>query len=150
MNPIVVSDDTIVQQVLIEAPAQRIFDALTNPSELLKWWVVDSKFKLIHAECDLRLGGKWLMRVVGNCVEGQSESVVHGVYLTVEPPHCLAFTWIREGEDQPETMVRWDLEEEGCFVRVRVTHSGLTSERLRARNSGWPIVVKLLQAYIEK
>jgi uncharacterized protein YndB with AHSA1/START domain len=60
----------------------------------------------------------------------------------------LLFTWIREEEDLPETLVRWDLEEKDGSTTVRVTHSGLTSERLRARNNGWPMIVKLLQTYI--
>jgi uncharacterized protein YndB with AHSA1/START domain len=150
MNPIAVSDDTIVQEVTIKAPASRIFDALTNPSELLRWWQIEDRFRLIHAECDLRSGGKWLMRVAGSCNSDHSESVVHGVYLAIEPPYCLVFTWVRDNEDHPETLVRWELEEMGDTTLVRVTHSGLTNERLRERNSGWPTIVKLLQAYIEK
>lgn len=31
MNP-------IVQEITIKAPAERIFEALTNPDERLKWW----------------------------------------------------------------------------------------------------------------
>jgi hypothetical protein len=40
-------------------------------------------------------------------------------------------------------------EREGVTT-VRVTHSGLTSEYLRSRNSGWPVVVKLLAGYAEQ
>ena len=150
MNPVAVSDDVIVQQVTIKAPAARIFVALTDPRELLQWWRINDKFRLIHAECDLRSGGKWMMRVAGPCAEDRPESVVHGVYLAIDPPHCLEFTWIRDEEDHPETIVRWELEEQGDSKLVRVTHSGLISERLRQRNSGWASVVQLLQAYIEK
>lgn len=150
MNPVAVSDDAIVQQVTIKAPAARIFDALTDPAELLQWWRVEDRFHLIHAECDLRSGGKWFMRVAKERPAERKEALVHGVYLTVDPPHCLAFTWIRDEEDHPETIVRWELEEQGDCTLVRVTHSGLTSERLRERNSGWPVIVQLLQAYIEK
>ncbi len=37
MNPATVSG-AIVQEVTIKAPAERIFQALTNPEERLKWW----------------------------------------------------------------------------------------------------------------
>jgi uncharacterized protein YndB with AHSA1/START domain len=151
MSPITMSNETIVQEVTIKAPAARIFDALTRPAELLKWWKSEgSNFRLTHAECDVRPGGKWLMRVAGNCGPGQSESVVSGEYLTVEPPHLLTFTWIREQEDLPETLVRWELDEKDGVTTVRVTHSKLVTESLRERNSGWPIVVAELQAYIEQ
>jgi uncharacterized protein YndB with AHSA1/START domain len=150
MSPITVNADEIVQEVTIKAPAARIFDALTRPAELLKWWKSDSNnFHLIHAECDVRPGGKWLMRVAGNCGPQQSESVVSGEYLAVESPHLLSFTWIREHEDLPETLVRWELHEKDGLTTVRVTHSKLVTESLRARNSGWPIVVDRLRAYIE-
>jgi uncharacterized protein YndB with AHSA1/START domain len=147
MIPVVAGDDTIVQQVTIKAPARRIFDALTDPKELLRWWNVEGKFQLIHAESDLRPGGKWSMQVAG-CGPDRTSSIVRGEYRFVEPPSLLVFTWIREEEHHPETLVRWNLEEKDGSTTVRVTHSGLTSERLRARNSGWPTIVKLLQTYI--
>ena len=55
------------------------------------------------------------------------------------------FTWIRDEEHHPETLVRWDLEETDGVTTVRVTHSGLTSERLRTRHSGWPLILALLR-----
>ena len=148
MSPITISVDTIVQEVTIKAPAERIFDALTKPAELLKWWNSGS-FQLTHAECDVRPGGKWLMRVAGSCGPGQSESVVSGEYLAIERPRLLTFTWIREQENLPETLVRWELDEKDGFTTVRVIHSKLVTESLRARNSGWPIIVERLQQYIE-
>lgn len=36
MNP-TTENDTIVQEITIKAPAERIFEALTNPGELVKW-----------------------------------------------------------------------------------------------------------------
>lgn len=150
MNPIAAAADTIVQEVTIKAPASRIFEALTDPAQLLQWWRVEDQFHLVDAGCDLRSGGRWSMRVAKGCAENQAESVVHGVYLTVDPPHCLAFTWNRDEEDHPETIVRWDLEEQGDFTLVRVTHSGLVSEHLRQRYSGWTVIVKLLEEYIEE
>lgn len=149
MSPIMVRDDEIVQELTIKAPAERIFAALTKPDELLKWWAAEGKFRLVHAERDLQPGGKWLMRLVGNCAGEPSVSSVHGEFRDVDPPRLLTYTWIRENEDYPETLVRWDLEETDGHTTVRVTHSGLVSESLRARNSGWPLIVELLEAYIE-
>jgi uncharacterized protein YndB with AHSA1/START domain len=146
MNAATLRDDVIVQEVIIQAPAMRIFAALTQPEELMKWWAAQGKFQVIHAESDFRLGGKWRMRVKGN---SGNESVVAGEYREIDPPHTLAYTWVREQEDAQETLVRWELEESGAVTRVRVVHSGLLSDALRARNSGWPIIVGSLQAYLE-
>ena len=150
MSPISVGDDRIVQEVRIKASAKRIFAALTRPEELLKWWAAEGKFQIMHAECDLQPGGKWRMQVAGRCATEATVSTVYGEYRTIDPPRVLTYTWIREHEDYPETLVRWDLEEKDGFTTVRVTHSGLVSEGLRARNSGWPVIVALLQTYFEQ
>ena len=150
MSPIMVSDDRIIQEVTIKAPAERIFAALTRPEELLKWWSAEGKFQIVHAECDLQPGGRWRIRVAGNCSGEATESTVYGEYRAIEPPRLLTYTWIRENEDYPETLVRWDLEESDGFTTVRVTHSGLVSESLRARNNGWPLIIQLLETYLEK
>lgn len=146
MNPKKTTDDTMVQEIQIKSSAERIFDALTQPSELLKWWRAERKFQVTHVESDLRPGGKWRMRVMGS---GGKEITVAGVYRTVERPRLLIFTWIRE-EDGIETLVRWDLEERTGITTVRLTHSGLTSQALRDRNSGWPLILRLLQAHVEE
>lgn len=149
MSPIKVEDDKIVQEVVIKAPAERIFRALTKPDELLNWWCAEGKFKVVNAECDLQPGGRWRMKVTGAGAEASS-STVFGQYQTIEPPHLLTYTWIRENEDLPETLVRWDLEEKNGYTTVRVTHSGLITENLRKRNNGWPLIVTLLSAYIDQ
>src|SRR5271156_6035606 len=100
MNTVNVSNDAIVQEATIKAPAERIFNAPTNPGELLKWWGCEGKFQVTHVECDPRPGGKWMMRVRGG---SGAESIVAGKYLTVESPSLLVFTWIREQEDATET-----------------------------------------------
>jgi uncharacterized protein YndB with AHSA1/START domain len=150
MSPISVCDDRIVQEVTIKAPAERIFAALTQPEELLKWWAAEGKFQIMQAECDLQPGGKWRIQVAGNCAGEASVSTVYGQYGTIDPPRALTYTWIREHEDYPETLVRWDLEEKDGYTTVRVTHSGLVTEGLRARNDGWTIIIELLQAHVER
>jgi uncharacterized protein YndB with AHSA1/START domain len=139
--------DTIVQEIAIRRPAEKIFEAMTNADELVKWWRVEGKFQIIHMESDLRPGGKWRMRLVGG---RGTETVVSGEYRKIERPHLLILTWIRENEDATETLVRWELAEKDGVTTVRVTHSGLTSESLRARNNGWPMILGLLQVYVEK
>jgi len=148
MTTATISKDAIVQEITIKAPAERIFKALTDPNELLKWWGSEGKFQAVEVESDLRPGGKWRMRVSGSCGTATS-STVSGEYRTIEPPHLLVFTWLREHEDWPETLVRWDLSEKNGLTTVRLTHSGLISEGLRTRNGGWPLILSLLQTYVD-
>jgi uncharacterized protein YndB with AHSA1/START domain len=147
MNLTSASDDTIVQQITIRGSAERIFDALTRPEELVKWWGVAGKFQVTRMEADLRTGGKWRFIVATPVGTGVA---VAGTYRQIERPRLLVYSWIREQEDATETVVRWDLEENDGVTHVRVTHSELKSESLRARNSGWPMILGLLQTYIEE
>jgi uncharacterized protein YndB with AHSA1/START domain len=140
-------EDTIVKEIQIKRPAEKIFEAMTNADELVKWWRVEGKFQITQMESDLRPGGKWKMRLIGG---RGTETVVSGEFRTVDRPHLLVFTWIRETEDATETLVRWELAEKDGVTTVRVTHSGLTTESLRRRNDGWPMILGLLHAYMEK
>jgi len=144
MNTAMKTDEAIVQEIVIESSAERIFQALTKPGELVKWWGIPGRFQATAVESDLRPGGRWKMTVAA----GGGTSSVSGEYREIERPHLLVFTWIRE-EDAVETVVRWELEESDGVTRVRVTHSGLMTERLRTRNDGWPMIVGLLRSYLE-
>jgi uncharacterized protein YndB with AHSA1/START domain len=139
-------DNTIIQQIAINAPAERIFKALTDPVERVKWWGADGRFQATLMESDLRPGGEWLMRGTGL---GGRPFTVKGKYRSVEPPRLLAFTWLPDWQkDATETLVRIDLEEKDGVTTVRLTHSGLTTEGARA-HKGWPQVLAWLRVYVE-
>jgi uncharacterized protein YndB with AHSA1/START domain len=61
MNPTDASD-TIIKEITIRGSAERIFEALTNPEQRLKWWGAEGQYRGTHMESDLRPGGKWITR----------------------------------------------------------------------------------------
>lgn len=139
--------DVIVQEITIKASAERIFDALTDPTQRVKWWGAEGRFQATYMESDLRPGGTWLMRGAGM---GGRPFTVRGVYRRIERPRLLVFTWLPDWqEDATESLVRLDLEEHGGVTTVRLTHSGLVSESDRASHRGWPEILVWLQAYAE-
>jgi uncharacterized protein YndB with AHSA1/START domain len=146
MNPTSTSD-TIIQEIAIKAPAERIFEALTNPAQRVKWWGAEGRFQTTQMESDLRPGGKWMMRGLGM---GGKPFAVTGEYRQIERPRLLIFTWLPDWQEgAQETQVRFDLEEKGGVTLVRLTHSGLTSESSRASHRGWPQVLAWLQGHAE-
>jgi uncharacterized protein YndB with AHSA1/START domain len=137
----------IIQEITIKALSDRVFVALTNPEQRMKWWGAEGRFKVTGIESDLRDGGKWLMRGTGM---GGRPFIVQGVYREIERPRVLAFTWIPSWQDDAlESLVRFDLEEKDGVTTVRLTHSGLTTESSRAQHRGWPDILAWLQAYVE-
>ena len=146
MNP-ATTIDTIVQEITIKGSAERIFAALTDPQERMKWWGgPEGRFKLTSFESDLRCGGNWIMRF-----DAYGEVVtIRGAYREIDPPRLLVFTWLPDWyENATESLVRWDLEERAGVTTVRLTHSGLATEAARENHRGWPEILGWLQAYVE-
>src|SRR5499427_9515952 len=121
--------NTIVKEITIKGSAERIFEALTNPRQRMKWWGAEGRFQATEMESDLRPGGRWVMRGIG--MGGKPFSVV-GEYRSIERPRLLVFTWLPDWQgDANESLVRFDLEEANGVTTVRLTHSGLVSETSR-------------------
>jgi uncharacterized protein YndB with AHSA1/START domain len=137
-------NEAIVKEIVIEAPAERIFEALADPRQRVRWWGVAGKFQVTHMESELRPGGAWVMRGTGM---GGKPFTLRGVYCAIERPHVLEFTWQPDWEE-PESLVRFDLDEREGSTTVRVTHSGLSSQASRERYQGWPWLLALLRGYV--
>ena len=144
MNP---ASDTIVLTIAIKAPAERVFEALSDPNHRVKWWGAEGRFQTSTMTSDLRAGGKWMMSGMGM---GGRPFRVEGEYRVIERPRVLAFTWLPNWqENATETLVRFDLEEKDGVTIVRLTHSGLSPEGARAHR-GWPQILDWLRAYLER
>jgi uncharacterized protein YndB with AHSA1/START domain len=140
-------DSTIVKEITINAPSERIFQALADPAQRIKWWGVEGKFQVTEMESDLRVGGAWVMR--GTSM-GNRPFTLHGEYRAIDPPRLLEFTLLHEAAtDDLLTVVRFDLDEKDRLTTVRLTHSGLISEQSRKNYQGWPWLLSLLKGYVE-
>jgi uncharacterized protein YndB with AHSA1/START domain len=92
---------------VFDAPADVVFDALTQPA-LLRRWYAPTEWKLTSCEIDLRVGGAWrfeLRRPDGRVV------VQLGVYREISPPHRLVNTETWEDWDPGECLVTTELRE---------------------------------------
>jgi len=140
------SSDAILQEITINAPADRIFEAIINPNERVKWWGTKGRFQATHMESDLRPGGKWKMSGTGM---GDKPFTIVGTYQEIDPPRLLVSTWLADWhEDAPETIVRFELEEADGATTVRLTHSGFTTDSQRENYRGWGLLLSLLQGYV--
>jgi len=142
--------DAIVREIEINAPAAKVFAALTEPEQLVQWWGHPGSYHCTKMEADLRVGGRW--RTTGESKDGSPFSVT-GEYRVIEPPHALEFTWRHDWgahEDQIDTLVRYDIEERDGVTRVRVTHSGFADVASRDDHErGWGTVLGWLRGYLQ-
>lgn len=139
--------DTIIKEILIHAPAERIFDALTDPQQRVRWWGVKGRFQAEYMESDLRPKGAWLMRGMG--MDGKPFTL-RGEYRSIERPQLLEFTLLHSWQENASpTLVRFELNEKDGSTMVRLIHSGLVTEESRRSFQGWPWLLEQLHTYIE-
>lgn len=140
--------DSIVEEIRINASAERVFEALISPEERVKWWGADGSFHTTHMESDLRPGGRWAMR--GLRMNGEPFSIT-GEYRQIVRPRLLVFTWLPDWLGGKEvSLVRIALNEDQGVTTVRLTHSGLSDEARRTSHRGWPQILAWLRAYTER
>ena len=148
--------DAIVTEIEIAAPPERVFQALTDPAQLIRWWGEDD-CKASVWEMDARLGGKWRFEAGDRkgkiVVNGVSDFKAHGEITEFDPPRALAYTWFGNWHEHPErpSRARWELSATKKRTRVKVTHSGLANEPIARKDyaGGWPGVLELLRKHCE-
>jgi uncharacterized protein YndB with AHSA1/START domain len=156
VNAIVTPDqDSVVAEIDILAPPERVFAAISDAEQLKHWWIspiCDQTFWNL----DPRPGGKWGFATTParESINGVKEFKCRGEILEWVPPRLLVYSWIANWNDQPEavTVVRWELTPIPTGTRVKVTHSGLAQQPTTRElyRGGWPGVIQNLQKYLEK
>ena len=113
------SDREITITRLFDAPRQLVFEAMTQPEHVRKWWgILDDRYSVTECNIDLRVGGAW--RFVGRGPDGQSPAF-YGVYREINPPGRLVYTEIFEPFPDVESVVTQVLTEERGKTRITVT-----------------------------
>ena len=77
------SDQEIRMTRLFDAPRQLVFEAMTKPEHVSRWWgCLGDGYSVPVCEIDLRLGGAW--RFVNRHPRG--EAAFYGEYREIAPP----------------------------------------------------------------
>jgi len=156
------NQDTVVGEIFIAAPPARVFQAITDPSQMPKWWGARDQYHITDWKADLRVGGKWSTDGVG--VDGK-EFHIGGEYLEIDPPRLLVHTWLASFAHPLDTIVRWELEPQsvhglhsngpqraGTGTLLKIRQQGFASNPAAAadHSEGWKRVMGWLAAYVER
>ncbi|WP_405675494.1 SRPBCC family protein [Streptomyces sp. NBC_01511] len=106
-------------------PPQRVWDAITQPAHLAKWFPSE-------VSVDLRPGGE-----IGFHFPGDSGPGMTGQVTDADEPRLFAFTW---GEDH----LRWEITPDGDGSRLSLVHT--FGDRFGAASfaSGWQVCITAL------
>ena len=118
--------EDVVQAVDVDAPRDRVWQLLTDPAELPRWWP-DA------AELEPRVGGRIVLNFGPGAVSGQITQW--------EPPGALGFTWEASNMPGVQLHVAFTVDDLGDGrSRVSVVHSGFAEAPPEAREAvvdGW-------------
>jgi uncharacterized protein YndB with AHSA1/START domain len=112
------SDREITLTRLFDAPVELVFEAMTKPEHVRKWWgILDDRYSVTQCEIDLRPGGKW--KFVGGTPQG--EACFYGEYREIDAPGRLVYTEIFAPFPNEVSVVTQTLVKEGSKTRLTVT-----------------------------
>lgn len=130
---------TYVYVTYIEATAEAVWHALTDPDVTARYWG--------HRNVsDWEVGSPWSHRRI----DGSDVDDVVGVVLESDRPHRMVTTWASPDDpDGAASRATYELAEEAGVVRLTVTHEDLTTDDLRDVSAGWPAVCANLKSLLE-
>jgi uncharacterized protein YndB with AHSA1/START domain len=113
------SDREIRMTRLFDAPRQLVFDAMTQPQHVRRWWgCLSEGHSVTTCEIDLRVGGAW--KFVHRGPDGEYPAF-YGVYKEIDAPGRLVYTEIFEPYPDGESLVTQILTEENGKTRLDIT-----------------------------
>lgn len=140
------ANQPLVVERVYKAPAGRVWNALSNEEEMRKWYFDISGFKPEAG---------YEFEFTGGTETGQWRHLCK--VLEVQPGRLLKHSWRYDGLPG-NSVVTWEIFDEGTQTRMRLTHEGL--ETMPADNpdfsvesftQGWnEIVGNLLRNYVEE
>jgi uncharacterized protein YndB with AHSA1/START domain len=140
------SDLTTHHSITIEAPAERVWEALTTPAQIKAW------FFGVETESDWRQGSQLVHR-------GEYRGKPYhdkGEILRIEPPTVLVHThWsdVSGLPDEPANYQRvtWSLDEHDGVTELTVSEENLPSDEAKATSDqSWPMALGNLQRVVEE
>jgi uncharacterized protein YndB with AHSA1/START domain len=130
-----------VYVIYIEAPKQRVWDALTQGEHTVHFW---SRY----VQSDWKVGAR-----VEFLRADKSKLSHDGVVLEIDPPSRLVMTFdvTAEGMAEPPSRVTYDLSEQHGATKLIVTHDQFPpdSKVLPSISSGWPHILSSMKSYLE-
>jgi uncharacterized protein YndB with AHSA1/START domain len=133
----------IVQERLIAAPPEAVFDAWGDAASLRRW-MCPGDTRRTEVELDFWVGGRF--RIV---MHGEREFVQHGEYLEIDRPRRLVFTWISDfvspDEARTRVTVTFAPAASGATL-VRLVHDELPDTDTYDRHvQGWADILRKLE-----
>ena len=131
----------------LKASPDKVYAAWTDPQKLVQWFGrADARRETMHAEIDLRVGGRY--RVSFSVPAGEYFEV-GGVYREVVPNERLVFSWAWHSTPDRESLLTLSLKPDGDGTLLTLHHTQLFDEAARAGHErGWLAALEKLERFV--
>ena len=130
------SEFTLRLRHKFNASCEKVFAAWTKPEALKRWWSPPGWYPQ-EIQVDLREGGRYRfsMRREG----GAQVITAYGIFLTIEAPSRLVYTWSWDGifPDMPETRIIVDFHTIPTGTEIVLCQEDLSMRVCANHLSGW-------------
>jgi uncharacterized protein YndB with AHSA1/START domain len=128
-------------QIMIDAPAERVWHALTDARELERWFPLDAR---VEPGPGGRIWMSWRNEFVGDMK-----------ILVWDPPKHLRTAWAFHESDQPGQVTDYLIEGRGGTTVIRAVTSGFPLDAswdgwVEGTNRGWAFELRSLRHYLER
>ena len=142
---------TIVREVFVDASPETVFEVVSSPDHLKRWWPDDARYEPTPG-------------ATGEIVFGDPGDGGDAVGFTVvdaQPPRMFSFRWTHPvgevAEEGNSLLVTFDLTPSGSGTVLRMTETGfremgwgiaVLEERYREHVTGWEFFLPRLAPYV--
>lgn len=157
------STDRIVKQIVLRAPRNRVWRALSDSSEFGTWFGLKLEGPFVAGK-SIRgvLSPTKIDEEVGRAQKSHEGLAFEIVIDQIQPERLFSFRWHPFAVDpavdysaEPMTLVSFELEEAGEGTRLTVTESGFDQipierrqKAFTANDGGWTMMVRVIAKYV--
>lgn len=141
-----ISKDSVFIEIKIHASVDKVWEAWTEPSLIMKWFGSDPKGKGLSAKLDVRPGGSFEVTFKDS---DQTEHTCNGIYTEIEKLSKLTFTWHWKSEPNVESFIVLSLTEEGKSTKMQFEHMNFGSGSKHDYVKGWQSTFLKLKLLLE-
>ncbi len=134
-------DMQITVQVSIKAPLQKVWDAYTSPTDIVKWNAASDDWHTVKATVDLREGGQFSSRMEAK--NGSFGFDFAGTYSKIIPLELIEY-------DFGDRHAQVHFKKHQDHVDVEVSFDPETQHSVEQQREGWQAILQNFKKHIEK
>lgn len=133
----------ITVETTVSAPRSRVWNAYSNPDDIVQWNAASDDWHTTRSSVDLRPGGKFSSRMEAK--DGSFGFDFEGTYTRVEPERLIAYSF----GDREATVEFLAAGDGAAGVTVRVTFDSEETHTVEQQRAGWQAILDRFRRHVE-